>query len=59
MSSEDQTTQVTKKQDPSEFFQTIGDKVKNFSQADGTEDDERPAVEEVESLCMTCGKNVR
>lgn len=59
MSSEDQNAQVTKKQDPNEFFQTIGDKVKNFSETNGAEDDDRPPVEEIESLCMTCGKNVR
>lgn len=68
MSTDDQTPQVTKKQDPQEFFQTIGDKVKNFSaapdgedapnSATGAADDERPPVEEVESLCMNCGKNV-
>jgi zinc finger protein len=67
MSTDDQTPQVTKKQDPQEFFQAIGDKVKNFSAAPDGEaapnsaagaDDERPPVEEVESLCMNCGKNV-
>lgn len=60
MSADDQNAQVTAKQDPKEFFETIGDKVKNFSQTNGADDeDDGPAVEEVESLCMTCGKNVR
>lgn len=59
MSSGDQQAQVTAKQDPKEFFETIGDKVKNFSETNGADDDDdRPAVEEVESLCMNCGKNV-
>lgn len=58
MSSGDQQAQVTAKQDPKEFFETIGDKVKNFSETNGADDDDdRPAVEEVESLCMNCGKN--
>ena len=47
---------------PQEFFETIGDKVKNLApattSADDAEDDEPPAVEEIESLCMNCGKNV-
>ncbi|KAI6756578.1 hypothetical protein HG530_011176 [Fusarium avenaceum] len=44
---------------PDEFFQTIGDKVKNFAPAaEGVEDaDDERAVEEIESLCMNCGKN--
>lgn len=63
MSTDDQKAQVTQKQDPQEFFQTIGDKVKNFSSpqnddAAKDDEDERPPVEEVESLCMNCGKNV-
>lgn len=48
------------KQTPEEFFQSIGDKVKNLAPAEAeaqNADDER-AVEEIESLCMNCGKNV-
>ncbi|KAM0349745.1 hypothetical protein ACHAPU_003574 [Fusarium lateritium] len=46
------------KQTPEEFFQTIGDKVKNLAPGGEAqdEDDER-AVEEIESLCMNCGEN--
>lgn len=59
MSADDQNAQVTQKQDPQEFFQSIGDKVKNFSTPNGDDgNDDRPPVEEVESLCMNCGKNV-
>lgn len=58
MSLQDQNAKVTAKQDPKEFFETIGDKVKNFSETNGADEDDGPAVEEVESLCMTCGKNV-
>lgn len=64
MSSDEIPAQVTKTEQPQEFFQAIGDKVKNFSEtkdATATEtqddDDERPPVEEIESLCMNCGKN--
>ena len=53
-------TEDVNKQTPEEFFQSIGDKVKNLAPAT-TEaqnaDDER-AVEEIESLCMNCGENV-
>ena len=62
MSTDDQKAEVTQKQDPQEFFQAIGDKVKNFSSPQNgdaaKDDDERPPVEEIESLCMNCGKNV-
>ena len=54
------TTDETNKQTPQEFFESIGDKVKNFAPAAAdTEDaDDERAVEEIESLCMNCGKNV-
>ncbi|KAM0559437.1 hypothetical protein ACHAPJ_004467 [Fusarium lateritium] len=53
------TTDDTNKQTPQEFFESIGDKVKNFAPAAAdTEDaDDERAVEEIESLCMNCGKN--
>lgn len=62
MSADDERTQVT--QGPSEFFDSIGNKVSNFTPgqngADAAEDDEdQRAVEEIESLCMSCGENVR
>jgi zinc finger protein len=51
----------TTKQTPEEFFQSIGDKVNKLApaavDAQNADDDER-AVEEIESLCMNCGKNV-
>ncbi|KAF7542652.1 hypothetical protein G7Z17_g11395 [Cylindrodendrum hubeiense] len=53
------TDEVTK-QNPQDFFETIGDKVKNLAPVvDGTEDedDDHRAVEEIESLCMNCGEN--
>lgn len=49
------------KQTPQDFFENIGDKVKNLAPVvDGTEneDDDHRAVEEIESLCMNCGENV-
>lgn len=57
------TDEVTK-QNPQEFFEAIGDKVKTFQSpqngaADAKDDDEPRPVEEIESLCMNCGKNVR
>lgn len=54
------STDEVNKLTPDEFFQTIGDKVKNFAPAaEGVEDaDDERAVEEIESLCMNCGKNV-
>ena len=59
MASEGDNEQKT--QNPTEFFQSIGNKVESLApDANGTAadgDDER-AVEEVESLCMNCGKNV-
>ena len=61
MSAEETTTKVT--QDPKDFFDAIGNKVSNLTpgQDDGTAegDDEPRAVEEIESLCMTCHENVR
>ncbi|KAM5342989.1 hypothetical protein ACJ41O_013955 [Fusarium nematophilum] len=54
-------TDDVNKQTPQEFFESIGSKVKNFAPAaDGVEnadDDDQRAVEEIESLCMNCGKN--
>lgn len=53
-------TEDVNKQTPEEFFQSIGDKVKNLAPAAAeaqNTDDER-AVEEIESLCMNCGENV-
>ena len=53
-------TEDVNKQTPEEFFQSIGDKVKNLAPAAAeaqNADDER-AVEEIESLCMNCGENV-
>jgi zinc finger protein len=54
------TTDDVNKQTPQEFFETIGNKVKNLAPtADGEQnDDDERAVEEIESLCMNCGKNV-
>jgi hypothetical protein len=55
------TTEEVNKQNPEEFFQSIGDKVKNLAPAaaaDAQNDDDERAVEEIESLCMNCGKNV-
>lgn len=61
MSAEDTTVQVIK--DPKDFFDSIGNKVSNLTpgQDDDTAegDDEPRAVEEIESLCMTCHQNVR
>jgi zinc finger protein len=63
MSADDDRVQV--RQGPSEFFGSIGDKVQNLTPAqdatattNGEDDDEPRAVEEIESLCMSCGKNV-
>lgn len=58
--SEDQNVQVTKKETPSDFFEAIGGKVSNFSEptnGDAPDEDERPPVEEIESLCMNCRQN--
>lgn len=54
------TTEETNKQNPEQFFKTIGDKVSGLVKPDGVEtvDDDQRAVEEIESLCMNCGKNV-
>ncbi|PHH68034.1 hypothetical protein CDD83_6295 [Cordyceps sp. RAO-2017] len=63
MQSNDTKGDTTQK--PTEFFESIGDKVEGLASATngaaaaaaaGDEDDYRP-VEEVESLCMNCGKN--
>jgi zinc finger protein len=53
--------QNTPKQNPSEFFESIGSKVANFSSTpNGTteEVDDVQPVQEVESLCMNCHQNV-
>lgn len=60
MSADDKKVETT--QNPAEFFESIGNKVAGFSATtnDATQEDEeyRP-VEEIESLCMNCGENVR
>jgi zinc finger protein len=48
---------------PTEHFESIGNKVNGLAEAiqsDVTPGDgcQRNAVEEIESLCMNCGKNV-
>lgn len=48
-------------QDPAEFFKSIGDKVDAVSGLPNgaiTEDEGHRPVEEIESLCMSCGENV-
>lgn len=60
MSAEDERTHST--QGPSEFFDSIGNKVQNLTSGEDAAattdgDDERRPVEEIESLCMNCGKN--
>ncbi|KAK8920006.1 hypothetical protein H634G_02778 [Metarhizium anisopliae BRIP 53293] len=58
MSADDKKVETT--QNPTEFFESIGNKVEGFSATtnDATQGDEeyRP-VEEIESLCMNCGEN--
>ncbi|KAH0602029.1 hypothetical protein MHUMG1_00908 [Metarhizium humberi] len=58
MSADDKKVETT--QNPTEFFESIGNKVEGFSATanDATQEDEeyRP-VEEIESLCMNCGEN--
>ncbi|KID88587.1 zinc finger protein zpr1 [Metarhizium guizhouense ARSEF 977] len=58
MSADDKKVETT--QNPTEFFESIGNKVAGFSATtnDATQEDEeyRP-VEEIESLCMNCGEN--
>ncbi|KID98005.1 zinc finger protein zpr1, partial [Metarhizium majus ARSEF 297] len=58
MSGDDKKVETT--QNPTEFFESIGNKVAGFSATsnDATQEDEeyRP-VEEIESLCMNCGEN--
>lgn len=59
--SEDLSGQVVKKETPKDFFEAIGGKVSNFSEDTingDADDDDRPPVEEIESLCMNCGENV-
>lgn len=46
---------------PTEFFDSIGNKVEGYSGATNgatTEEEEYRPVEEIESLCMNCGENV-
>ncbi|KAF5253178.1 hypothetical protein FANTH_1883 [Fusarium anthophilum] len=54
-------TEDTTKLTPEEFFQSIGDKVNKLApaavDAQNADDDDERAVEEIESLCMNCGKN--
>ncbi|KAG8426033.1 nucleolar zinc-finger protein [Metarhizium acridum] len=58
MSAEEKKEETT--QNPTEFFESIGNKVAGFS-ATGNgatqEDEEYRPVEEIESLCMNCGEN--
>lgn len=61
MASPDRVTQTL---NPNEFFESIGSKVESLEPAtngvNGTHDeDELRPVEEIESLCMSCGENVR
>lgn len=58
MASENQGDRVTQTQNPDQFFQAIGAKVESLAPATNGEDEDRPPVEEVESLCMNCGENV-
>lgn len=53
-------TEEQKVQDSTEFFQSIGDKVKNLAPNGNseTEVDEFKPVDEIESLCMNCHENV-
>ncbi len=61
--SSDQPKEVVNTQNPEQFFESIGSKVENLAPATNgeptAEDDERKPVEEIESLCMNCGENVR
>ncbi|PFH55818.1 hypothetical protein XA68_17572 [Ophiocordyceps unilateralis] len=43
--------------DPTEFFESIGSKVDGLAQTTAGGDDDDKPVEEIESLCMDCGKN--
>ncbi|KAF5134969.1 Zinc finger protein ZPR1 [Metarhizium anisopliae] len=58
MSADDRKEETA--QNPTEFFESIGNKAAGFSATtnDATQEDEeyRP-VEEIESLCMNCGEN--
>lgn len=53
-------TEEQKVQDSAEFFQSIGDKVKNLATNENgeAEVDEFKPVDEIESLCMNCHENV-
>lgn len=47
-------------QTPTDFFQSIGSQVAGLDKdVQGTEEDDVPPVEEIESLCMNCHDNVR
>lgn len=56
-------SKITSTQGPSEFFESIGDRVETLAPAadgaDGADQDGFRPVDEIESLCMNCGKNVR
>jgi hypothetical protein len=61
MTSDQPAPEITKKQNPSDFFETIGSKVAHLEPTTNgavAEDDDRKLVEEVESLCMNCHENV-
>lgn len=47
-------------QTSSDFFQSIGSKVADIANTNGsvTDDNDPPAVDEIESLCMNCHDNV-
>lgn len=59
MASTDQTKET--KQSPADFFEAIGSRVEAMGTSTNgaaTEDDDVRPVDEIESLCMSCGKNV-
>lgn len=59
MSADDKKEETT--QNPTEFFESIGNKVEGVSATTNgatAEDDQYRPVEEIESLCMNCGENV-
>ncbi|OAQ61025.2 zinc finger protein zpr1 [Pochonia chlamydosporia 170] len=58
MSADDKKEETT--QNPTEFFESIGNKVEGVSATTNgatAEDDQYRPVEEIESLCMNCGEN--
>jgi hypothetical protein len=60
----DEGRAAEKAQNPTEFFESIGDRVESLAPATegadgGDDDDDHRPVDEIESLCMNCGNNVR